>query len=283
MLTPKVLEALTKRQSLALTAIEWREIALPEHPSGLEELIDILADVPGLFEESDMILHGVNDNDELAGIWAKPVLRGCMSVVRKIYALLSRIRAATPGSAPYWAVPSVLHNPADDEAGYKLFPFSLEFDCLHSGITFILSWASLITVLSNIIEVYNEINEAVDDLPPLEQLLECRESSPSDAEKTVSLRSDWPSKPAIEAETAKLARLICQCIEFFLRDDMGILGPQSTTYSRWAVRSYFRNHPGYERELAWCLNIKNMLGPGHRCGLELMSFQDEPPVNYFAV
>lgn len=281
MLTLQVLEALTKRQSLALTAIEWREIALPEHPSGFEELIDILADVPSLFEESDMILNGVND--ELAEIWAKPVLRGYMSVVRKIYALMSRIRAETPGSAPYWAVPSVLHNPADDEAGYKMFPFSLEFDCLHSGITFILSWASLISILSNIIEVYDEINEAVDDLPPLEKLLESRDSSPSDAEKTTSLRSDWPSKPAIVAETATLARLVCQCIEFFYRDDMGILGPQSTTYSQWAIRSYFRNLPGYERELAWCLNIKNMRGPGHRCGLQLMSFHDELPANYHTV
>lgn len=275
MLIPQVLEGLTKRQALSLTTIEWREIALPEHPSGFEELIDILVDVPVLFEESDMILHGVND--QLGEIWAKPVLRGCMSVVRKIYALMSRVRAETPGSAPYWAVPSVLHNPADDEAGYKLFPFSLEFDSLHSGILFVLSWSTLVTILSNIMDVYDEVKSDVNDLAPLEKLVESRDSSPSDAEKTVSLRSDWPSKPAIAAEIAKLARLICQCIEFFFRDDMGIIGPQSTTYSQWAIRSYFRSHPGYERELAWCLNIKNMRGPRHRCGLQLMSFQDDQP------
>lgn len=210
--------------------------------------------------------------DSTAEIWARPVLRSCMTAANKIYDIMARIRADTP-RAPYWAVPSTLHNPADDKYGNRLFPFSLEFDSIHSAVVFVLSWGILTSIFSSMVQLYTFLNANDESTAPLEEILRLRNSSPaSDQSNTPDLV--WPSLPAMAAETEKLARHLCQSIEYMYRADMGIFGPQSTTFAQWIIRKFFREHEGYQRELAWVMQIKNMKGAGHLCGLQLMTFLD---------
>ena len=79
---------------------------------------------------------------------------------------------------------------------------------------------------------------------------------------------------SVKEEADKLARCICQSIEYCHKIENGTIGPHMTTYAQWVLKSYFRRFH-QERELAWCLNIKNMRGPGFRHGIELMGFQDQ--------
>ncbi len=59
-------------------------------------------------------------------------------------------------------------------------------------------------------------------------------------------------------------------MEYCHRIDIGLLGPQATTYAQWIMRRYFRFRPGYERELKWCYDFKMMACPGVRCGVKIM-------------
>jgi len=237
--------------------------------------MELLTDLPALLEETDLILSNVND--ATVDVWASPVLKGCMSSARKLQSLQAGVRDNAPGSS-YWAVPSTVHNPSDDDAGSKLFPFSLEFDSMHSATFFVLSMSALLVIFSNMMQLYEKVQKQVNKPPPLEKIAGSRDFHII-SDQTEPSAYDSPSKAAIGAEADRLARFICQSIEYLYRVDMGIVGPQTTTFSQSVLRRFFREHAGYERELAWTLQIKNMQGPGHRAGVELMVFQDPEPAD----
>lgn len=244
-------------------------------PTQFDELMEILTDIPALLEETDLILSSVSDST--LEIWASPVLKGCMSNARKIQSLQSRVRDNIPGSS-YWAISSTVHNPSDDDRGNKLFPFSLEYDSVHSATFFVLSMSTILVIFSNMIHLYDEIQDQRDNPTPLEKIVGLRDSE-SNSDQSVPSAYDWPSVNAIKTEADRLARYICQSIEYLYRIDHGILGLQSTTYSQSVLRKFFRETKGYERELAWILQVKGMQGPGHRVGVELMTFQDAEVVD----
>jgi len=136
----------------------------------------------------------------------------------------------------------------------------------------------MLVIFSNMIQIYDEIQDQHDNPTPLEKIVGLRDSE-ANSDQGIPSVYDRPSVDAIKAEADRLARYICQSIEYLYRVDHGILGPQSTTYSQSVLRKFFRETKGYERELAWILQVKGMQGPGHRVGVELMTFQDAEVVD----
>jgi hypothetical protein len=223
-------------------------------PRSFDEFFDIIAEVPVLLEESDLLISNTNNTNTH---WRAAVLRGFFSVIDKIYAWQNL-------SCPsFHAVPSRLHNPADDPFPDKAFPFSLEFDSLETAAQFCLSWAVTLQILGKVAELYQHFwgeNE------PERSLTELVSNNGINCPKL-----KYDSLSSIQTEAYKISRNLCQSIPFCHRVEMGMYGPQSTCYVQWTLRKFFEQH-GYERELQWVLNIKNMRGPGHRCGIQLMTF-----------
>ncbi|KAF2665744.1 hypothetical protein BT63DRAFT_428692 [Microthyrium microscopicum] len=171
----------------------------------------------------------------------------------------------------------VLHNPSDDSYQNQLFPFTLEFESLNSAILFVLSWAVMVQALDNIILLYNEVypagNPSIKDVLNLDHQ-NTPATTPESTESVVAPTLQLDSIEAIISEADKFARYLCQSIEFCHRVECGTLGPQCTYYAQFVIRRHYQQLSRYERELSWCLNIVNMRGPGSRCGINLMSFED---------
>jgi hypothetical protein len=235
-----------------------------------------MADVPGRLGEVDTVV--ANSNGSVLD-WEPSLFASCLAVADQLDTWRRSFRAEHPAS-PYWAVHSNAENPSDDNFESKLFPFSLDFEFLDTAVQYILFWAVTLEVLGSILRLYNHFFGQLDQPPTFEECLEYSTSQTVDtncAMPNVYIPSNlkFSSILAIRAEADIVARYLCQSMEFCHRKDTGTVGPQSTCFAQWAIRSYFRTNIGYERELAWCLNIKNMRAHGSRFGIELMSFKDE--------
>jgi hypothetical protein len=180
---------------------------------------------------------------------------------------------------PYWAVLSQIHNPADDKYSTKLFPFALEFDSLDSAIMFSFTWSIHLQIFTKIIQIHRWFDSHGALLPGLHDVFghngQQNLQSPS-AGTSYYMNPYKISISFIKAEADKLGRLLCQCIGYCYRTDMGTLGPQSCRYLLWVTRQFFRQNAGYERELEWALQIKDVTGPGLHDRLDLMEFEDNP-------
>jgi hypothetical protein len=92
-------------------------------------------------------------------------------------------------------------------------------------------------------------------------------------EKSSTGELSW-SLLSIQREADRLARFLCQTLEYCFRYEMGTLGAQTTCHPQWALKNYFRQI-GLQRELEWCKNITYMHGNSLRSGLTLMLFGPE--------
>jgi len=234
-----------------------------EHDS-FHGLIDIACEVPVLLEESDMLLASRSIMPEQ---WRAGLFKASLAVLEKLHDRHQKYRAKT-GRPLYWAMPSGVDNPADDPYNSKLFPFALQFESLETASQVVLWWAIILQVLCSMIDLYQHFFGSSALLSTLDQ-------SKSDdlTGSEPRLNSRFPTISSVKEEADKLARCICQSIEYCHKIENGTIGPQMTTYAQWVLKSYFRRFH-CERELVWCLNIKNMSGPGFRHGIELMGFQD---------
>jgi hypothetical protein len=271
----QVVLALVKHTAPILSNEEWHQAMCTKSDTArFDELIDILSDVSALLAEMNTLISGSN-NSILN--WRATLLHSLLSLADRLDTWQCGFRSIH-SKAPFWAVHSNIHNPTDDAFKDKLFPFSIEFESLDTAILFVLCWGAMLEVLGAILRLYNFFFASLDRPPTLEALLGYG-SQESQIQVGILTTQSMPSSKFtsildIKAETDRLARLLCQCMEFCHRIEMGTLGPQATCYVQWAIQSYFRWNAGYERELSWALNIKNMRGPGSRCGIELMTFQD---------
>jgi hypothetical protein len=234
-----------------------------QHDS-FHELIDIACEVPVLLEESDMLISSRNTTPEH---WRINLFKASFAVLEKLYDRNQKYGAKS-GRPLYWALPSGVDNPADDPYTSKLFPFALQFESLETASQVVLWWAIVLQVLCSMIDLYHHffgsstLSSAFD---------ESRSENLTGPEPLMNSR--FPTMSSVKEEADKLARCLCQSIEYCYKIENGTIGPQATTYAQWVLKSYFRKFYS-ERELVWCLNIKNMRGPGFRHGIELMGFQD---------
>ncbi|KAE8446543.1 hypothetical protein EG329_011875 [Mollisiaceae sp. DMI_Dod_QoI] len=263
-----LIEALSKRQTRSMTIYHCHQLsqlmaASSEHDS-FHELIDVACEVPVLLEESDMLIASCNIMPEQ---WMASPFKASLDALERLHDRHQRYRAEV-GKPLYWAMPSGVDNPADDPYDSKLFPFALEFESLETASQVVLWWAIILQVLCSMIDLYQHFFGSSIFSSSFDQ------STPEDLTGLEPrLNSRFPTMSSVKEEADKVARCLCQSIEYCHKIQHGTIGPQMTTYGQWVLKSYFRRFH-YERELGWCLNIKNMRGPGFRQGIELMGFQD---------
>ena len=228
------------------------------------ELIDVACEVPALLEKSELLIASHHMMPEQ---WRASLFKDSLAVLEKLHDRHQKYRAEI-AKPLYWAMPSAVHSPADDPYKSKLFPFALQFESLEIATQTVLWWAIVLQILCSMIDLYEHffgssiLSSAFD---------QSRSGNLSGQEPL--LNSRFPTMSSVKEEADKLARYLCQSIEYCHKVENGTSGPQMTTHAQWVLKSYFRRFQ-YERELVWCLNIKNMRGPGFRNGIELMGFQD---------
>ncbi|KAF2094148.1 hypothetical protein NA57DRAFT_80565 [Rhizodiscina lignyota] len=292
-----VLDGLTNRRATFLSVIEWNQIASVKFSNDFfEVLMEMIADVPVLLEEADL-LSSTPRKDVLLQ-WGSNLIRSFATALVRLYFWNEDLRVSSE-TPLYTAVPSTVCNPADTSPSDKVFPFSLEFAGLNKVILLTFGWSVMLQCLDAIDQLYTLMQNNLEKVPSMHDIMDDEDctsvtwsahqqglsesiamhqyqlpvqalrSSPSDAK--------WPSIEFVRSEANRLARFICQSMEYSHKTELGMLACQCTTYPTWAARQHFRQH-GLERELAWTGEIQNMTGPSFRTGLRMMKFADRPGV-----
>ncbi|KAI0427920.1 hypothetical protein F5Y09DRAFT_332959 [Xylaria sp. FL1042] len=282
------LEALTKRQGQILLDNDiWRQIV---HESGfngaLDEVYHMIGDVPTMLGQA-ATLSFIADANVLLNESAI-VVRDMLAIVDIIEAWHDAFWKAAPTNTPrYRLVPSTAINPADrngDGGEDKVFPYCFEFESLNVGVPIVMCWAVIAQLYSNIIQICElvELRLGYPHRIALGALLARIDDTNASSVDMSSLplaaaatsNKKNMSIDNIASEGTRMARYVCQSLEYYHRVEMGTYGGHSTTYPCWSARQYFRLHAGHEREEAWVRNIHNMKGPGTRWGLSMMTFAD---------
>lgn len=175
---------------------------------------------------------------------------------------------------PYRAAISQVHNPGDDRYPSKLFPFILEFECVHAAIITSFTWSVQLQALQKIISINEWMNNDATSLSNLREIFVSHDLQVILAEDSHYICPEKICMSLIKLEADRIARLLCQFIGYCQRAEMGTIALQCCRYPTWILRQFFRENHGYERELEWVLNIKNMTGPGFHPRLNLMEFGD---------
>ncbi|KAI0126708.1 hypothetical protein BJ170DRAFT_596283 [Xylariales sp. AK1849] len=275
------LEALTKRQAQILENDMWRQTATEFGVNGaLDEVLQMIADIPAIFERADK-LPSISDRSALLNESAA-VVRSILAMVNSLESWHGEFWKASP-TARAWLVPSCAANPADGDPFDKTFPLCFEFESLSVATPILMCWAVNAHLYSNVIQIYDLIQARLGRRVGLEYLLAQADSTMVEAASQLEeSRGNTPMSTAhkgcsiqeIHNEGSRMARYVCQSLEYFHRIDMGTYGGHATTYQSWSARQYFRLHPGREREWLWLLNIHKMDGPGTRWGLAMKTFAD---------
>ncbi len=219
----QVIRGLTHRRALTLAPEEWYQLLGPTPADSLAQVLKVAIDVPAILEQAEQLIKQTYI-DSLANHY--------MTILIHKFNEVQKWRAQT--TSPYWVVPSVLDNPADDDYDGKLFPFALQFSSVKKSIEWIFSSTIMLQTLDTALNLA--------DL--------CPASRRSPAMRSVLARQN---------DADKLARILCQCFEYCYTPENGTFAAQATCSTRWVVRRYFQRR-GQEREVQWCSSIGAMRG-----------------------
>jgi hypothetical protein len=261
----QVIDALAKGNRLALDPDTWRQVMrASDMDFTLESLMDIVSKVPLLMEKSnEMIKFGTPNEEHLLSL---------LNGVREIGAWQQAHKLSSI-EPPYWAVPSQLHNPSDDEFTSPLFPFALEFRSLNVAMLFMFGSGVMLQMLTAA-ACMMEITAAHGNLLAQRSDFSLNQDPRNENQSTIfQFRDDATSYslPYVKQKADDIARFICQSIEYCCRQETGTVGAQASCHPQYTLRNYFKGE-GLQRELEWCKNIKNMAGPGLRRGIDMMMF-----------
>ncbi|KAI1643514.1 uncharacterized protein F4817DRAFT_349552 [Daldinia loculata] len=275
------LEALTKRQAQILENDIWRQIVTESGLAvALDEVYRMIADFPGILERA-VALPSISDQSVL--------LKESAAVTQSILAMVESVESwhdgfwkasPTPRS---WSVPSRAVNPADADPSNKIFPFCFEFESLSVAVPVVMCWSVSTQLYSTVIQIHSLVQARLGRQIDLKDLLSqagatvIDAASPSESPNRITLLPNTGTGRSIQdiqSEGTRMARYVCQSMEYFHRIEMGTYGGHATTYPSWSARQYFRLHPGHEREWLWIQNMHMMEGPNTRWGLSMMTFAD---------
>lgn len=251
-------------QSLTTSQYSQLNFTSNEHES-IHGLIDVACEVPVVLERLKTLIASQRT---VQVQWRGELFKSSLTVNEKLHERHRQYSSKRPKPL-YWAEPSSMNNAADDPYGSKLFPFALHFESFETATQMILWWGMSLQILGNMLDLYRHSHASSTlsltfDHSRFENLME---TEPFSNPRFLTVSS-------VKEEADKLARYLCQSVEYCYKIENGTIGPQMTTYAQWGLKSYFRKFH-HERELSWCLNIKNMKGPGFHNGVELMGFQVE--------
>lgn len=244
-----VLTGLMNQSSSMVSRAQWRTI-LPTSPSDdpLDELLDIICELPAYFEESALSQNPTAD---------------IFRILLRVYDWEKAFRRKV-GSSPYTYVPSLLWNPADSGHDERLYPLVLDFPSLEVACCLIICWATILQSLAMIARLRKENPASSGDSSFGENVWACLD------QKTFKNMS---AESALSVEAKRRAGLLCQCIEYTHGDDMGSLGPQCMTFARGVLRQYFGQEE-MARQLSWCENIPDMTNQqGEKLRFQLHTFR----------
>lgn len=258
---------LTKHERLSLDPVLWRQY-LPTNSTAesFDRLMDMVSEAPLLLERSDKVFNQGSAHDDL--------IRDLRDLIDQIVGWQHTYKSSSTGLL-YWTIPSRAHNVTDDGSLDKLFPLCLEFRDLNVAIQLVFSTAVLLQLLST----FTQLEAAYSGHGEYEIEAISEANTRHSIHKHPGAGTISASTLSAQCEAERLARFLCQSVEYCFRYEMGTLGPQSFCHPTMVLKEFF-TQTGLKRELEWCNNIGNMKGPNFRSGIQMMSFLSQEKFRY---
>ena len=225
---------MVQKRPLVLEPHIWRQHINPLIEAIFTGLLDLAIDIPSIMASVHELLQTDAESVELP-YYIDLLLQKCNDL--DAWRIQYQERTWVENKIPvYWSVPSRASNPFDSGDAEKLFPFALIFSSMGAASAWIFGSSIMLDILDTI--------------------LLC---GPTSGNTT-------------KVDSEKIARLLCQSMEFCYQTKNGTFGPQITCYSQATLLKYYANR-GLESELEWCRNIPNMRCSGASFEIDLMQFQ----------
>jgi len=241
-----MIQDLQGRKASAFTHPDWLSCPWKNYIKGPDQkLYDIGADLTSILASADRFKSTQGNVDNSSEKMA--LVQDCRKLETKLDAWLQEMNEEIP--APhYWAQFSEIANHIDDRENRKIFPISFHFPNIYIAKVLMDYWALSIIVYSTCGMIYNSF-AGTDRSSGPEHLAD---------DQHALARADVPkgnaSPPPTEARkpglTKTLADNIAQSMEYCLREDMGMLGPQWTLFALRVALQRYRGFPG-SVELEW--------------------------------
>jgi hypothetical protein len=252
----QVIQAMVQKQHLLLEPYIWRQHVTPTTAVSFGGLLDLAIDIPSVMAEAYNL-----SRIEYTFAESLPYIN---LLVKKFHdindwrALHNESTWAQSQTPVYWSVPARASNPTDSYYTEKLFPFALIFTSMESASAWIFASSMMLDILNTILSLHRSTDTHNTTLPSL------------DEDRNDSIIFSVPE--TVQSDGDKIARLLCQSMEYCYRTENGTFGAQITCYAQATLLKYF-SHCGLSRELDWCRAISGMTGPGAKFGIGLMQFK----------
>ncbi|KAJ5988067.1 hypothetical protein N7481_003277 [Penicillium waksmanii] len=249
---PAILYVLSRSASTILLEPSWMEGPWKELPkTHLDRVTDCLVAAPGILERVPLLRYlGPHQQAELI----LELVDECWRVDKRLDLIDSEIRPAS-SIALYTTVPSRINPLADQDGCITLFPLVLSFSHPAVASALTLLWATRSMLWSGLCSLYKhyEMLKKMYSLNP-----ELLNEHTSICENTGSMKC----LPALEQreQYLSMAHNVCQSIEYFLQDEMGMIGALSVTPAIGIVIDALKNWPNHSEEIKWLHASLGLIG-----------------------
>lgn len=221
-----------------LSGPEWVERPWKLLPkTTLDELIDVLFNFHSINQQFNDISHGTNQTVLQVGF--REIIAKCLKVESALRGLYGNFEKSASGLL-YWPELSTLESSPDDARLGKVFPVSFHFPAFFVAQVVTTYWVGMMAVHHLLMLTYDKLAEiessaaftsTTSSLPNVPSNLRSREHS-----------NEWKA----------MTRNICQSVEYFLQDKMGISGPLAILAQLCGCKRNLENVPeDWSREISW--------------------------------
>jgi hypothetical protein len=261
---------------------QWQSAgASPQNPNLFRNIQDLMIQLPPIMEAFDSRATSMNSgtaktaNELSLARW----LQSCFNLSADLSSWYKLLNTQIPGML-YWTVPCMTQSPADNAIQGPVFPLAFVFANLSVAQLLLLYWSTLILLRRIIQEILQELNQSAIEESNMQDILGNLEITdnyePCPDHKFVTGPLSYPFSSLqfypSDNDIALLANNICQSIEYCYLKRSGTLGVQSTIFPLWVAQDFYASRPDRGRELSWCSEVRNMIGPNSRYDVEVMTF-----------
>ena len=257
LMASQIMGSIAHHRSTFLSSPEWRHRPFQHFgKSHLDELFDLILDLPTILQTWDSIRH---DNNSTAAT-LRVSYAALIASARRLHADLEEWHAGFERkvSGPlHWPRFSTVACSRDDDADLgKVVPVALHFPSFGVAQRESTYWTGMM-ILHKVLQCAHEALAAMEDVttsPP------GTKSPDTGAEAAAGRRQQQQHAARARdhrAQWAALIRSLCQCTEFLAQDEMGVAGSVvALSVLHGAKRSVAHSgEPGWGRELAWIAEV----------------------------